>query len=397
MTRMAATECRDHTTARVRWTGALAAVLLGMTAVVLALTATVFAEPVPIHPSGIATETVVRRFYTAVNVALATGDLAILDDIGALDARLPAESTPLPVSLANLRAAHPNLHFRVERVVADRDADQPLAIASAGHEPMVLDGFRVLDGKIAEVWGTIPGLAAPTPVIRAQLKTIRGPVLAGLVRIDLAPGAETTALSGPGPTAMTVESGALRVLKRDNDVDIPAHLTPGHQLVLDPDASIRLRNEGAERAAVLIAVVFPLYATAPTTFVNAGLQPPPGLVEMVRDDARPVTWPQGMVVQRLFGQPITSDATVPLRLDVERLVLPPGATAASWQATGQGVLAVERGAAIVMRAPDEAAPPDGVAAGGAVALEPGAVVRVRGASDEAAALIVFSLREAPAT
>ncbi len=439
MARVVATECRIHTATSGRWAGALTAALLGATAVVFALTAAVFAEPVPAVDAGMATETLVRRYYAALNTALATGDLARLNGVVAADARLTSDlsEAAAPAALAEriptLRAAQPALSIDVERVLANRDeavawvtieghaVGSPLAAPFAGREGVLLDGFRVRDGKIAEAWGATPGLTAPTRVIRTDLFPVQDPILVGLMQFEVEPGAEVPLLSGPGPVIVAVERGQLQALmdgsgqvtrrvpgggaESERTVPrVPASLRAGDQLALATAAPFRLRNEGDEAATALLAVVFPLAITAafPPAFDNAGLEVRSALVELVRTpDELPNQWPpQGMTIRRRVSQILTAMPSKPWRLDVERLALPSDTEIAAWRPDGQVLLAVERGTVVVTAAQtgrDEVVQPVILDDDSdAFAIAPGTDISMRGSGENPAGVILLTLREAPA-
>ena len=439
MARVIATECTDHAATSGRWAGALTAALLGATAIVFTLTAAVFAEPVPAVDAGMATETLVRRYYTALNTALATGDLARLNAIVAADARLtsdlPETAAPAALSerLAALRAAQPNLRIDIERVVASRDeavawvtieglaVGSPLAAPFVGRELALLDGFRVRDGQIVEVWGGTPGLTAPIPVIQANLSPVRNPVLVGLMRFEVEPDAETPLFSGPGPVTIAVERGSLQALmdgsgevtrdvpgggaERERTVPrVPASLRAGDQLALDAAAPFRLRNEDDEAASALLAIVFPLaaMATPPPAFDNAGLEVPTTLEELVRaEDVLPGRWlSSGVTMHRLFGEILTAALPHHVRLDVQRVALVPGLEVADWRPTGQVVLAVERGTVVVtatQAARGEVVQPVVLDDDGdAFAVTPGTDFSIRGSGEDPAGVILLTLRAASA-
>jgi len=438
MPHVKATACRQCAATKGHTTGLVVAVLLGATAVVLALAATIVTSSAQAEDPGIATRALVRRYYAAVNTALATGDAAGLTAVVAADARVASDAaqvasgrTALAERLAALHVARPELRLLVERVVADKEeavasvaltgtaAGGPVAVPSAGRETGLVDGFRVRNGTIAELWGATPTLSAPRSVIRTDLDPIGGPVVVGLARVELGPGAEVPVLSGPGPAAIVVEVGRLRVrldgvgrLNRGIAIGqtavertargVPALLGPGDQLVLGTGVPFGLRNEGEEAAVALLAVVFPLAATAPPAFANAGLEARSLLVEAVRapDGDANHGWPDGVAVRRLIGRTLAAVPTAPLRLEVERVVLASGTELPAWRSSGHGILAVERGAVLVTTVPAAA---DGAASAVVVAgdgqttdIAPGALVSVRGVGD-GATLLLCSLAPAAST
>jgi hypothetical protein len=401
----------------------LVAVLFAATAIVLAVGAAVTAAPTAMPDAGGPISPLVRGYYKAVNTALSTGDVTGLDAVVA-----PGEGRAgLARRLAAVHRARPGFRVAVERIVADRggavawialtgDATGgpvavPIAIAGADE---LLDEFHVQNGKIVEVRGATPKLAAAVPIIRADLPPLQGPVLVGLARLELEPGAETPALSGPGPIAVAVEVGTLRMRKIEIALvthDVPGGagaveriagavavtLGPGDQLVLESGMPFRLRNEGEERAVALVAALFPVAATDRPDFVQDGLELHSSLVRLIAPlEGDPVEAWQGIAAVRLAGESLANAPAGSLRLEVDRAVLPPGTGLASGDPETRSVLAVERGIVLVRPERGDSAPSHVIGAdGGATTAVPGAFSAIRGVGDGAASLLLVSLSSAP--
>jgi predicted ester cyclase len=125
------------------------------------------------------TKAAARRFYDALNQALATGDLALLDEVIAEDA---VDHNPVPgmkqglagikESFGEGRVAFPDLHFTVEDMVAEGDKvacritvrathrGDFRSIRATGRQVTMtgIDILRIVDGKLADRWGEFDNL-----------------------------------------------------------------------------------------------------------------------------------------------------------------------------------------------------------------------------------------------
>lgn len=316
---------------------------------------------------GATSATVVRQFYTAVNMAIATGDMLAVHRVVA---PYFIEHNPLPGqrsgregledTLAALHAVSPDMQLVAETVVAG-DAQIMVRVAvhgatlSAGLSGTVIgpfgfwgsvDVFRVAGGKIVERWSDTDGMAMTRllanvsmelPVVSARVMTLE--------RLRIAPGDHWTSLT-LGPRLLYLEAGALRVNvespllyngpfnaapKRGTAVvretAAPPHVVPlsvGQPLVVPSGARVELTNAG-EGVSQVLAVSFDVPRS-------------PGGAQIV-----PENLPPGVDRQILVGGLATDVPIGSATLILEQMTLAPNAWVALSSAKGPTLLAVESG------------------------------------------------------
>lgn len=370
-------------------------ILAAVTAAALLLAAVVLPSPGVASDPDLANAALVRRYYRAMNDVFRAGDIGAFDNLMAADVVVSdvapgAERGRLGLArrLLALRVAQPNLRVALEDVIADGDVvvarmsivgvpdGALLALpvsAATGWGP--IDGFRIDGGRIVEHWGATTGLAAATPVLRAEFAARpAGPTFVGLARLTLARAAEIPVLVGSGPVAIAVESGALGVssdggsLIRTASSSGPSTvegirpsrsvtLGPGDQVTIPAGVGYALQNHADSAAVALIASMFSPAAAAPPAFSNAGLTPRmPLSVAMFRPvgdghEAELEDWPDGTAGQRLAGAVLSTVPAGPLRLKVDSVTVPPGAGIDGYRPLGSALLAAATGRAVAVTQP----------------------------------------------
>ncbi|HEY7033899.1 MAG TPA: ester cyclase [Thermomicrobiales bacterium] len=264
------------------------------------------------NPEAIADAATVRRLYTDVNDALATGKLAPLDavlapsfvDHAAAPGR-PANRTGFEQELMALRTVFPALRLTVTDLVADGDevvarvqAEQAtpaafLDIPLPAGWPVWggIDAFRLADGQIAERWGGDAPTASLDPFPPASLTLPTDAPTLIVTRVTIAPGGVGAAPGIVEPTLYWVVSGAPTATldavyapraEVTHGADRPAAGTPAPiapgatvalvsgDLVRFEDTRYTLRNPGRDPAVVLAVttVAKPLFGGTGTTGVT---------------------------------------------------------------------------------------------------------------------------------
>jgi quercetin dioxygenase-like cupin family protein/predicted SnoaL-like aldol condensation-catalyzing enzyme len=388
-----------------RSAAAACCLLAALTAAALLRAEAVLTPPSPAPVGTEADEAVakdaVRRFYAAVNAALAAGDPAPLADAVAPDfvAHAPTPGFPpdrdgLVRALTALRAAAPGLRLTPTVLLADGDlvvaqvaeASAPGAFLGLPLPRLALwgpvDRFRVADGRVVEHWGTAER-GWLDPVLRAPLRL--APPAARAVTLErraYAPGAREDARPA-GPRVLYLEAGTLTVAVSTGAspaAGTEATLTPGRFVLVPQGAETVLRNAGPTEAVTLEVTTNP-----------------PG-----RGAARP----DGVASSPLAGGVATPLPVGNAVLSLGRVVLPPGAAIPLHATAGPELLAVEAGTlgvtvsggrASVRRgiaAPRDPGPAASLASGDGVLIEPGAVAAYRNAGDGPLVLLVATLAPA---
>ena len=373
-----------------------------------------------------AAEAAVRRFYAAVNAALADGDLAPLRDVVApgFVAHAPRpdlspDRAGLERELADLRAAAPGLRLTVTTVLADGDrvvaqvseAGAPTAFLGLPLPPRpalwgAVDRFRVADGRVAERWADAergwlaPLLAAPlrlypphwrvatlerrtyAPGGRADLPAV-GPRLLYVERGRLA----VAALGAPGPPG-TSESGALGA---------EVTLAPGEAVVVPEGAPATVRNPDTTDAATLEVAIEPPATVNPLAVPRPAATPTSADADLFRG-----------LLHGVAARPLAGGVSAPLPvgegvLALGRIALRPGASLPSHPALGGALLAVEAGTLEVTTSEGNAwrargadgsrklGPVERLARGDGAFVAPGAVAAFRNAGEAPLVLLVATL------
>jgi predicted ester cyclase len=381
---------------------------------------------------------VIRLFYDAVNMTLATGDDEPLDGVLGADlvdhaARpgVAADRDGFVGSLRSLRATAPTLRLAVLDVVAQDDRVAARIRVEGGEEAAFLglpvaaerlwstvDVFRVETDRIVEHWGDPAGLARFEPLLSVTAPVERPTRKAvTLERRTYAPDAGETLVTDLGFLVVLVDAGTLRVapdvrslaairlVPRSRAGTAPgdqtvapgdaATLGPGDALVIPQLARVALRNDGSVPAVVLaVGTVTP--------------PPQPSLVaggSLGAGPATAATWIDHTVLAGGLPADLpVGEATVA----IGRAVLAPGAAFPSHQVGVAEVVAVEAGA-LVVTAEDGAAwvtsaPPAGthradaqtVLAGEGVFVEAGTAAGYRAADGAPLALVVVTFGAVPA-
>lgn len=183
-------------------------------------------------PDAVANTVLVRRFYAAVEVAVATGNAELLDALlapafvdHAVAPGQPPDRAGLAQELAALHAVVPTLRLGVTDLVA-QDDEVMARVQVSGVNPAAflglplpadwpmwsaVDLFRFAGGRIVERWGWPPPPALLQPLPAARLAEPDAPLAVHVVRVTVAPGGIGAAPGTVAPTLLWVESGRPRV------------------------------------------------------------------------------------------------------------------------------------------------------------------------------------------
>jgi hypothetical protein len=224
--------------------------LATMTTILLSLAvgliaASVLVEPPPVLGQTAQHEAIVRQFYDAANLAIATGNL---EDVRAIVAPHAVEHDVLQVPgmrsgrggledyLSALHAINPDLRLEAATAVA---TDQHIMARVTIHDPRAsalsggaivnhgnpwgpVDVFRVAGGTIVERWGYIAGTTLVRTLIAVPIDLpVPSPRVLTLERLHIDAGNQWLSLPA-GPRLLYLEAGSLRV-----DVEAPALTEPG--------------------------------------------------------------------------------------------------------------------------------------------------------------------------
>jgi hypothetical protein len=336
----------------------------------------------------VATERVVRDFYSAVNETIRTGDSASLDKIVAENvvthgslAKLVTDRTGLTRYLASLHATRPQLELIMAEVVVTADRAIVTVLAQGAAEGAFLgsslrgvtpwgtvDAFRVSNHRVSEFWsGTVEPVLleslahAPFAVLDPPDRTIT------LDRLTIPAGGSYTATGAEEQRWLHVESGRVSAistrLERSKAMLLvsegetaklemgsteqrnPAPLEAGDLVALPIWSQTEIRNIGPEPSSLLVlAAGFPASSLSGSDPARQSGKPPADVVEGWpgwSGGASPVS-ESGAMLASLTGKIETTlpgDRTV---IAMARATLAPGAVVPTF-ATGPHLLTVDAG------------------------------------------------------
>jgi hypothetical protein len=334
-------------------------------------------------------EAVVHRFYAAINEAVRTGDMALLERVVAVEslAAAPADGGSSQCSLrcrvAALHQLAPQLHLTVNEVLVDGDR-VAVRLSVQGHDrfeflglPLEgalalwgpIDLLRIADGRVVAVEPAAGPPALIEPLLRADVDILPpAPYRLGLLRLTLKPGAAIARRSVRGPLVVLVERGTLEVVV-DRLVGVSrqerygfatseaAHpvgaiaLTAGDRLTLEDQTNYGLRTSAKAAAAVLVVAALPgdggitnrwvRSRTLEETLVAAPIP------ETVAQTEPPPTWPAGVRSELLADGIVRDRATPSTRVELTRMTLRPHAALPVHEAPGVEMIALEAGTAVI--------------------------------------------------
>ena len=331
------------------------AICVGLSAITaVALLALAFSLGGPlVRPPAVATTTqaaLVRRFYAAVNDALAGGNGRAVAELVAPNVRAHVAARPvtgpaaMTQQLAALRLAAPGLRLHLvaltidgDRVVADVERLGPVAPLPGVRfqrpptpQPGV-ERLRLADGRIAEYWSSLADAAFSRALPPATLMLARGERQAGLVRFTLPPRAALADLDAPGPHLLLAETGATTVvvagsarLSRADAVaagwqPLPGPdelvLRPGDALLIPAGVAHAVRNDAMTGASLLgVLVVTSVDLAGPARPPSTAAWRPPAWRTIYGDQFlhQPVEW-NGRVTITLLAHGLAATRPEPPR------------------------------------------------------------------------------------
>jgi hypothetical protein len=311
---------------------------------------------------------VIRRFYAAANVTIATGDTTALH---AVVAPHFVDQDPVPGMkpdrgglesyLTALHALVPDTELLVEAVVAGGDQAMARVAVRGGRKQASLSGavvdhpepwgqvdvFRIAGGKVVERWSQTDDLTLVRPVIEVPLDLpAPSPRVVSLDRLTLEPNA---GWSPPlaGPRLVYLESGALRL-----DVS-PPEPAPGKPHHVETDALIGGRSDASQELSLSTGGSSLVPSGAGLTMTNTGEGKAWVLVvafsEPRSPGGAPITpiLPPGVTGQTLAGGLGTDVQVGPAALALSRVTLARNARLSLSSADGPVLIAVEGGHMVV--------------------------------------------------
>lgn len=412
---------------------ALGAVLFS--AAIALIAASVFLETPPVASSSAAGATsapVVREFYTAVNMAIATGDMSAVHRVVAPHVvehtrlpGLPPGREGLEETLAALHAVSPHMQLVPQTVVVDDNrvmakvavegTTAPASSSETGIGSSIpwgsVDVFRVAGGKIVERWSDTDGVVMVRPLAKVSTELpVPSPRVMTLERLRIAPGDYWTSLT-LGPRLLYLEAGALRV-------SIASSLLYDGPLNAAPERGTAVVRETATAPQVVPlsvgqSLVVPSGAQGESTNVGDGV----GQVLAVTLDVPhasggaqvgPEVLPPGVVSQTLAGGLATDVPIGSATLVLEQMTLAPNARVSLSSAKGPTLLTVESGhldveawGRVWMRRGSGGMSADidqaGLDVGDGLLLHPDSLALLSGADGEPATVLVLALRSVSAS
>ena len=376
----------------------------------------------------------VHRFYDAVNIVLRTGDPTGLDAVVAADlvthdalTGTASGRATFADQLLALRAIYPALQLEVDGTIVDGDlatvrvstrgADRgrfvglPLDGTAAARE--AIDLIRLADGQVAERWEVGDAPARLQPLASAAIAVPpAADVGVALERLTVAPGARVSGSSHHAPVVIAPEAGTLQVDVRGPVQLIPAAggSTADAAPVLAPSAN--LAASPGDLVVFLDGAEFTIENAGETPAVTLGVRLAEGLarpwsvVQKVRiseDEAGKRAWPPGIAVDRLADGLLRGVDSEPASIALGRVTLAPGVAVGIDGAAGSAVLVVEdgtlgldthKGTARVRRGADGAAgavPSAPLAAGDRAVVQAGATTALRNVGQEPLVLLLLSV------
>ena len=426
---------------------------IGATAIYLAIV--IDAPATARADTGSENEAIARRFYAAINYAVRTGDLPLLERVAEIDANGTQASTEMHCDLrCRVGALHrlaPGVRLEVDEVLIDGNRVAARLSVEGNDRPTFLglplsgdlapwgevDFLRVDDGQIVEVQRADDLPALVEPLGRTALDHVpTAPYRLGLVRLTLEPDATIPELTAKGPVFLLVESGTLVVSvdqpalvqragpARDSDQEElmatgEIVLSPGERITMVAGMNYALCSTGNEVASVLSAAMLvgdggPTNRWVRARSVNEILFKPRE-PESVAQTSTPTRWPPGVRSELIADGVIETAPGASATLDLARLTLPLNAVLPVHETPGAELIAVESGAAIVdLGAGDGAMRPRShalrsriwpqgggsvrdprITQGGSAVLQPEASAGVRNIGDEPLALLILTLDTTP--
>jgi predicted ester cyclase len=438
---------------RLRMILLLGAALLGVLGGTALLLAVVTEVPATARSDSVAeNEAIARRFYAAVNDAVRTGDLSLLDHV------MVAHTDHMPDTVetvcevrCRVSALHrlaPDVRLQIDDLLVDgervaahlsiRGNDRPVLLGLVLQGDLApwgpVDFLRVNDGKIVEVQPAADLPSLVEPLGRAALKSVpTAPYRLGLVRLTLEPSTAIPALSTEGPVFLLVERGTLIVhvnqpsrVQMAGPVGNPGRdelraagaitLSSGERIALDANTGYALRSTGNEAAVVLSAAALAGEGGPTNRWVRARsfeeILFNPGEREVVQTGASS-SWPPGVRSDLLAYGIIKTRPVESATLELTRVTLAPNA-ALPVHDTSAEMLAVDSGTAVDLVAGDGAIRPrpralqktiwtqrgssarnPRLTEGGAAVLQPGSSLGVRNVGNERLVLLILTLEPKP--
>ncbi|MGH2561170.1 MAG: ester cyclase [Thermomicrobiales bacterium] len=354
----------------------LTTVLAGATAFALFGTAMTLGAARVADPRPVATETVVRAFYFAINEAIRTGDTAPLDGVvaeeltahGGTESLAPGRSG-LARYLMALHATSPDVEIHVAQVAAAGDRAIAYLEVRGGAEDTTaglprrasqdawgsIDGLRVVGHRVVELWSGASGLSLveplgqithQAPIAGRQVVVLDRLILPPDGRYDL-PGVKDNRLVYVDDGFVDVETaGSLPNSAPASTVTVARSLAPGDFVTLPAGNKTGFHNGGDAPATLLVATVATPGEQGRLTFSpDTARHEFRSLADDVPQDiGQDRTFTDGILLQPLAGGVV---ATIPPDANaaaIGRVTLLPGATLPPFAAPGPFLLAVETGA-----------------------------------------------------
>jgi hypothetical protein len=344
------------------------------------------ASPAVADPGSIATEEVVRIFYSAVNLAIQTGDTNALESVtarnlsihGPLSSVAP-DQAGLSRYLAALHATSPELELTIDDLAAS--GDQALITLSAHNVGEItflgsplqgierwgqVDALRVRSHRVIEVWSGADQPALLEPMAEAPFAhDDDSRMTMSLDRLTIQPGGSFEAVGEVEARWLYVEAGSVTVETNSATVDltrvIPGELSANtgesgpHQAMLNVGdflalpvwSQTEIRGIGSEPARLLVLAIG--HALPRSATMNPAY--PQGQPSSIGPSDPPKWWTGAQqaavgdaTITSLTGTPEFALPSDQVSVNVGRVILPP-ASMFSTETAGVEVFSVTDGVA----------------------------------------------------
>jgi predicted ester cyclase len=259
---------------------------------VLGVATTLTQTPLTLAPPPAAAAAATHKFYGAADVVLQTGDTTALHAAVApayVDHSRPL-ATPTGIAgfvhvLADLRTICSDCRLTTQDLAVSHD-QAAVRVTIRGHRQVIAAGVtveglplawtalevvRIVGGQVAGRWsGGDPLALAESPATTVPESLPAGSAEVQVARFVMRPGTDLGPFTTAGSALLVVEQGTVALTvdgvwrfgigyaPESDPIHLEMTLAAGHQALLPPGLSQRLRNDGPEPAGVLILATDPI-------------------------------------------------------------------------------------------------------------------------------------------
>lgn len=330
--------------------------------------------------------TLIRSYYAAVGDAIRTGDVTSVEAFLAPDfLQHPAASAASERragrenELSAIHESFEDVTLAVRDLAAEGDRVVARVAYSARARPAfvgiplqrttiaweALDTFRIVEGKLAELWTSGNEIDTLRPILDAPLDAYPiFPSIVALARLTFRPGATLPRTAIPGPSVFVVESGALVVRGEELARNAQRGARTPHRVAAAPGTvttvgsgeaiavmgpTVTIGNAGDRDAVALVASIFPAAKDQWQRHNNAPLNNDPisdelfALAICPQDGAGEGRAPDGIEVEPVTSGLMTGRPLGSMSISLGRATLVQGGSIPPHAVTGFEAIVVEAG------------------------------------------------------